>query len=134
MNKLAVNLATVLGLAISLTAVCDMLGRFESMVLIVLYVAWDVACVATMMLTLLFSKLRARFSQLARSGSPLLWLRMLVSVALFLLGWYVNGAMEALYGEGSAMVADNGVRMFAVIATAVLHVYYLAFTHRKPDL
>ena len=134
MSKPAVNIATVLGLVISLISVCDMLGRFESMVLIVVYVAWGAACVAAMMLTLLFSKPRARFSELARSGSPLLWLRMLVAVALFLLGWYVNGAMEALYGAESPMVADNGVRMFAVIATAVLHVYYLAFTRRKPDL
>ena len=59
---------------------------------------------------------------------------LLLLCGLFLLGWYVNGAMEALYGAESPVVADNGVRMFAVIATAVLHVYYLAFTRRKPDL
>lgn len=54
-----------------------------------------------------------------------------LAAALFLLGWYVNAASAQLYGDGSPMVADNGVRMFAVIFTLVFHVIYLAFTRKK---
>ena len=133
MSKRAANIATFLGLAISLVAVCDMLGRFELAILVGLDMAWGVACVAAMAVILLAPKARASFHEIALEGSRLLWLRMLLAIALFLLGWYVNGAMANLYGAESAMVADNGQRMFAVIATAVLHVFYFAFTRRKPD-
>lgn len=134
MNKRAADIATLAGLMISLVTVCDMLGRFELPVLVWLDMAWGVACVAAMAVILLSSKARASFHGVAMEGSRLLWLRMLLAILLFLLGWYINGAMGNLYGEESAMVADNGQRMFAVIATAVAHVFYFAFTRRKLDV
>ena len=82
---------------------------------------------------MLFSKPREAFQDACREGSPLLWLRTAVALLLFLLGWYVNGASEQLYGADSDMVANNGVRLFAIIFTLVAHVVYLAFTKRKQE-
>ena len=133
MSKRSLDWLTLLGLAVATTAVCDMLGRWEFMVLKSLYLIWGIACVAAVALILLSSKGRSNFQKSCRGGSRLLWLRLTISVAVFILGWYVNAASVSLYGADSPMVADNGIRMFAVIFTMVIHVLYFAFTKKKQD-
>lgn len=133
MSKRTLDLLTLLGLAVSATAVCDMLARWEFMALKSLYLIWGIACVAAVALILLSSKGRSNFQETCRGGSRLLWLRLAISAAVFILGWYVNAASVSLYGADSSMVADNGIRMFAVIFTMVVHVFYFAFTKKKQD-
>ena len=133
MNKRLIDGFTLVGLVISAAAVCDELARWNHPVLNALYLCWGVAAAASVAVILLFSKPREAFLTVCREGSLLLWLRTAVSLLLFLLGWYVNGASEQLYGADSAMVEGNGVRLFAIIFTLVGHVVYLAFTKRKQE-
>ena len=133
MNKRLFDVLTLVGLVISAAAVCDELARWNQPFLNALYLCWGVAAAASVAVILLFSKPREAFLAVCREGSPLLWLRTVVSLLLFLLGWYVNGASEQLYGADSDMVANNGVRLFAIIFTLVAHVVYLAFTKRKQE-
>ena len=133
MNKRLLDGFTLLSLAVSATAVCDELARWDSAVLHVLYLCWGVAAAASVAIVLLFSKPRAAFQEACRAGSRLLWLRTALALLLFLLGWYVNGASAQLYGADSAQVAGNGARLFVMIFTLVAHVVYLGFTQRKPD-
>lgn len=133
MNKRLFDVLTLVGLVISVAAVCDELARWNQPFLNALYLCWGVAAAASVAVILLFSKPREAFQDACREGSPLLWLRTAVALLLFLLGWYVNGASEQLYGADSDMVANNGVRLFAIIFTLVAHVVYLAFTKRKQE-
>lgn len=133
MNKRLFDVLTLVGLVISAAAVCDELARWNSPFLNAVYLCWGVAAAASVVVILLFSKPREAFQDACREGSPLLWLRTVVALLLFLLGWYVNGASEQLYGADSAMVEGNGVRLFAIIFTLVAHVVYLAFTKRKQE-
>ena len=131
MNKTVFNVDSLAGLAVSAAAVADLICRWELAALKGLYLAWGVALAASVAIILLSPKTRDAFHAACRGGSPLLVLRVALAAALFLLGWYVNAASAQLYGDGSPMVADNGVRMFAVIFTLVFHVIYLAFTRKK---
>ena len=131
MTKRTLDALSLVGLAVSLTAVCDMLGRFESKILNSLYLIWGVACMAAVALVLLSYKARTNFHETCRGGSRLLWLRLAVSVLVFLLGWYVNAASVMAYGQDGPLVADNGIRMFSVIFTMVAHVFYFGFTKKK---
>lgn len=134
MNRKLLDGITIIGLMISAAAVADQLARWNKGLLVALYFVWGVACAAMIAVILLAYKVRQRFFEACRGGSPLLWLRLLLSVALLLLGWYVNAASEMVYGADSAMVANNGVRMFCVLFTMVFHVMYFAFTKKKTEL
>lgn len=134
MNKRFFDFVTLLGLVVSAAAVCDELLRWDNPVLNAVYLCWGVAAAASVVVILLFSKPRAAFQAVCQEGSKLLGLRTVLALLLFLLGWYVNAASEQLYGADSDMVADNGVRLFAVIFTLVAHVVYFAFTKRKQEL
>lgn len=133
MNKRLFDGFTLLGLVISAAAVCDELAHWDNGILNAVYLCWGVAAAASVVVILLFSKPREAFQEVCREGSRLLWLRTLLALLLFLLGWYINGASEQLYGADSEMVSGNGVRLFAVIFTLVAHVVYLAFTKRKQE-
>ena len=134
MNKRFFDIFTLLGLAISAAAVCDELLRWDNPILNAVYLCWGVATAASVAVILLFSKPRAAFQDVCQEGSRLLGLRTVLALLIFLLGWYVNGASEQLYGADSPMVEGNGVRLFAIIFTLVAHVVYFAFTKRKQDL
>ena len=131
LNRRTLDLLTLIGLAVSLAAVCDMLGHFGGNAMQIVYYVWGVACAGSVALILLSPKARDRFHETCRGGSPLLVLRLVVSVLIFVLGWYVNAASTSLYGADSEMVAGNGARMFAVVFTMVVHVFYLGFTRKK---
>ena len=134
MNRSLFDGISVAGLVICATAVADLLARWNYGALVMLYFVWGVACAAMVAIVLLSPKVRQQFQSICSGGSPLLGLRMILSVALLVLGWYINAASEALYGTDSAMVDNNGVRMFCVIFTAVFHVIYFAFTKKKKEL
>ena len=133
MRKSVVEACTGVGLVVSLLAVLDMLARWDSPVLNALYLAWGLATAAAIVLVLIVKRVRLPFQTMAAGGSKLLGVRTAASILLLLLGWYVNGASTALYGADSAMVADNGGRMFCILFTVVAHVVYLAYTKRTPD-
>lgn len=134
MNRKMLDGITIIGLIISAIAVVDQLARWDNMILVALYFVWGVASAAMIAVILLAYNVRKRFFEACRGGSPLLWLRLLLSVALLLLGWYINAASEQLYGADSVMVANNGVRMFCVLFTMVFHVMYFGFTKKKTEL
>lgn len=134
MNKRLLDGFTLLGLVISAVAVCDELARWNHPVLNALYLCWGVAAAASVVIILLFSKPRQAFQTTCEEGSFLLGLRTVAALLIFLLGWYVNGASEQLYGSDSPMVEGNGVRLFAIIFTLVAHVTYFAFTKRKREM
>lgn len=134
MNRKLLDGITIVGLIASAAAVLDMLARWDQFALVVFYFVWGVASAAMIAVILLAYNVRKRFFEACRGGSPLLGLRLLLSVALLLLGWYVNAASEMVYGADSAMVANNGVRMFCVLFTMVFHVMYFAFTKKKTEL
>lgn len=131
MNRRTFDCMTYVGLVCSFYAVCDMLMRWEVPGTYYLYLIVGVVNAASVAMILLSSKARARFQELTRGGSRLLWLRLVLMILVFVLGWYVNAAMTALHGADSAMVQDNGIRMFAVVFTLVLHVFYFGYTKKK---
>lgn len=134
MNRNILDGISVAGLLISAAAVVDLLARWDQFPLVVLYFVWGVASAAMVAIILLAYKVRQRFHEACRGGSPLLWLRLLLAIVLFLLGWYINAASVQLYGPESAMVANNGSRLFCVLFTMVFHVLYFAFTKKKTEL
>lgn len=134
MNRNILDGISVAGLIISAAAVVDLLARWDQFPLVILYFVWGVACAAMVAIILLAYKVRKRFHEACRGGSPLLWLRLLIAIVLLLLGWYINAASTQLYGADSAMVANNGIRMFCVLFTMVFHVLYFAFTKKKTEL
>ena len=133
MNRKTLDIISVVGLLICATAVADLLTRWDNTVLILLYFIWGVASAAMVAIVLLAYKVRQQVQEVCRGGAPLLGLRLALLVALLVLGWYINAASEALYGADSAMVANNGMRMFCVIFTTVFHVIYFAYTKKKPE-
>lgn len=130
-EKRWLDVGSMVGLAVSLVAVCDMLQRWNQDALYSLYMVWGLTAAAVVGLVLLSGKAREHFQDACRGGSPFLWLRLAISVVFFILGWYINAASTHLYGAASAMVAKNGIRMFAVIFTMVAHVFYFGFTKKK---
>lgn len=133
MNRKTLDIISVVGLLICATAVADLLTRWDNTILLLLYFIWGVASAAMVAIVLLAYKVRQQVQEVCRGGAPLLGLRLALSVALLVLGWYINAASEALYGADSAMVANNGIRMFCVIFSAVFHVIYFAYTKKKPE-
>ena len=133
MNRKLLDGITITGLIISGVAVADLLIRWNTALLVYIDLAWGIVCATLVGLVLLASKVRQRFQTACQGGSRLLGLRLLLAVVLMVLGWYINAASEALYGADSPMVADNGVRMFCVIFTAVFHVIYFAYTKKKTE-
>ena len=130
MKKSVLDGLSAAGLVLSLVAVCDLLGRFEVTALTFLYAAWGLFCILGCAVVMLVPSLRKKFHAACAGGSRLLLLRTVLALALFLLGWYVNSAMEALYGSGSSMVAGNHFRMLCLIFNLAAHVVYLGFTKR----
>ena len=131
MKRGTLEALSVASLLLSLLAVCDMLVRLESPVLVTLDLICGVACIVGSAVSLLVGSVRRSVHQLCAEKLRLLPLRLGIAVALLLLGWYVNGASEALYGADSPMLADNGIRLFCQIFTMVLHVVLLGFRRRE---
>ena len=132
-KKRILDVLTIVGLLFSGTAAVDLVLRWNSPVLNVLYYVWGGLCAVLVAYALLFRRGREDLKEAAKDGSSLLWLRLLLSVVIFVFGWYVNAASVKLYGETSVMVQGNGARMFALIFTLIFHVLYFGFAHRKPD-
>ena len=133
MRQRTVDLLTLLGLAISLAAVWDMLARWELRLLTGVYLVWAMLGAATIVAVLLSRRIRQHVHAVCGGGTRLLWLRLTGAVLLFAIGWYVNGATLDVYGVESPLLAGNSIRIFALLVTMMLHVLYLGFTHRKPD-
>lgn len=121
---------SLLGLVTAVTAVCDMLLVWKLIWLQSAFIIYGVALLVSLALLLLIKKANAHVMEICRNKPRLLPLRLVAALGLFLLAWYINAAMTAIYGKDSVEVAYNGARVLAVTATLMAHVVYLGFARR----
>jgi len=124
-NRRAIDIISIIGILLAGLSVCDMLGQWEIGFLNYGYLGTGVGLIVVVTLMLTPRKMHLPFLENCKNGSRFLGLRTAISVLIFGLGWYINAAMNTMYGVGSTQVKDNGIYMLLPLFTMILHITYV---------
>ena len=129
-NRRGVDGYTILGLILGFISVIDLLGYWNLALLRGVYIVYAVGALTGVGMVLVSRRARSTFVEMCKTKPPLLILRLLTAISVFLMNWFVTESMVLHFGAESPYIANTGIHMILAFSVLLSHLTYVGFVQR----